>query len=40
MEETLRYPLDEDDNWNRSEDERTLELANVDTELPFEIPRD
>lgn len=41
MEETRRYPLDEDESWYVKDEERGLETAPVQQEeVPFHIPRD
>ena len=41
MEETKIYPIDEDENWQPPDDERSYEaLTRREDELPFDIPRD
>jgi hypothetical protein len=42
MEETRIYPIDEDESWLATDDERSYEaLKSVrDDEVPFHIPRD
>ena len=42
MEEIRSYPLDEDESWHRTDEERNYEAAvkRKDDEVPFHVPRD